>query len=303
MLLPRVLARLKTHVTKCKVNLLTEPKHKKGRSSPLPGLGLSLGYAVFYLGVLVLLPLSALLVSAGKMSGEEFVQAVTSARALAAFRVTFGTAAVAAGVNAVFGFLVAWALTRYSFPGRRIVDGLVDLPFALPTAVAGLTLTELYSPSGWLGAPLAALGIPAAFTRGGIIIALVFIGLPFVVRTLQPVMEDLDRDMEEAASTLGASPFQVFRRVIWPPLVPPLLTGFALAFARGIGEYGSVVFIAGNMPLRTEIVPLLIMTKLEQYDVAGASALAVVMLGISFALLLTINSFQAWTRRRQGAAT
>jgi sulfate transport system permease protein len=269
----------------------------------LPGLGLSLGYAVFYLGLLVLLPLSALLVNAGKMSGLEFIQIVTSPRALAAFRVTFGTAAAAAALNGVFGFLVAWALIRYRFPGRRIVDGLVDLPFALPTAVAGLTLTELYSPSGWLGAPLAFVGLPVAFTRLGIVIALVFIGLPFVVRTLQPVLEDLDRDMEEAAKTLGASPFQIFRRVILPPLVPPLLTGFALAFARGIGEYGSVVFIAGNMPLRTEIVPLLIMTKLEQYDVAGASALAVVMLGLSFALLLTINSFQAWTRRRQGAAT
>lgn len=271
--------------------------------TPLPGFGLSLGVTVFYLGLMVLLPLSALLATAGGLPGDAFARAVASPRALAAFRLTVGAAAGAAAINVLFGGLTAWALVRYRFPGKKIIDGLIDLPFALPTAVAGITLTELYAPTGWLGRPLAVLGVPAAFSRVGIVIALVFIGLPFVVRTLQPVLEDMDRDMEEAASTLGAGRWQTFRRVVFPPLVPALLTGFALTLARGIGEYGSVIFIAGNMPLKTEIVPLLIMTRLEQYDTGGAAAIATVLLLLSFLLLFCINALQAWARRRQGAAT
>lgn len=270
--------------------------------SPLPGFGLSLGTTVFYLGLMVLLPVAALFATTAGMTAESFARAVFSPRALAAFRLTLGTAAAAAALNVVFGGLTAWALVRYRFPGHRWIDGFIDLPFALPTAVAGITLTELYAPTGWLGRPLAALGVPAAFSRLGIVIALVFIGLPFVVRTLQPVLEDMDRDMEEAAATLGAGRWQIFRRVVFPPLLPALLTGFALTLARGIGEYGSVIFIAGNMPLKTEIVPLLIMTRLEQYDTAGAAALATALLALSFLLLFVINALQAWTRRRQGAA-
>lgn len=270
--------------------------------TPLPGFGLSLGVTVFYLGVMVLLPLAALFATAGGLPGEVFARAVASPRALAAFRLTVGTSALAALLNVFFGGLTAWALVRYRFPGKKIIDGMIDLPFALPTAVAGITLTELYAPTGWLGRPLAALGWPAAFSRAGIVIALVFIGLPFVVRTLQPVLEDMDRDMEEAASTLGAGRWEIFRRVVFPPLIPALLTGFALTLARGIGEYGSVIFIAGNMPLKTEIVPLLIMTRLEQYDTGGAAALATALLGVSFVLLFAINALQAWARRRQGAS-
>jgi len=270
--------------------------------TPLPGFGLSLGVTVFYLGVMVLLPLSALFAASGALPWDSFVRAVGSPRAVAAFQLTVGTSALAAALNVFFGGLTAWALVRYRFPGKKIIDGLIDLPFALPTAVAGITLTELYAPTGWLGRPLAALGLPAAFSRVGIVIALVFIGLPFAVRTLQPVLEDMDRDMEEAASTLGAGRWQIFRRVVFPPLVPALLTGFALTLARGIGEYGSVIFIAGNMPLKTEIVPLLIMTRLEQYDTGGAAALATVLLLVSFVLLFSINALQAWTRRRQGAS-
>jgi sulfate transport system permease protein len=271
------------------------------KKSPLPGFGLSLGTTVFYLGLMVLLPVAALFATTAGLTMESFGKAVLSPRALAAFRLTLGAAAVAAAVNVVFGGLTAWALVRYRFPGHRLIDGLIDLPFALPTAVAGITLTELYAPTGWLGRPLAALGVPAAFSRLGIVIALVFIGLPFVVRTLQPVLEDMDRDMEEAAATLGAGRWQIFCRVVFPPLLPALLTGFALTLARGIGEYGSVIFIAGNMPLKTEIVPLLIMTRLEQYDTGGAAALATALLGLSFLLLFLINALQAWTRRRQGA--
>jgi sulfate transport system permease protein len=270
------------------------------KRSVLPGFGLSLGYTVFYLSLIVLLPLSTLFAKTAALTWAQFWETITSPRVLAAFRLTFGASLAAAGVNAVFGLLVAWILVRYTFPGRRFIDGMVDLPFALPTAVAGISLTTLYSPAGWMGRWLEGFGIKAAFTPLGIVIALTFIGLPFVVRTLQPVVEDLERDMEEAASTLGASRWQTVRHVILPPLVPPLLTGFALAFARAIGEYGSVVFISGNMPMKTEIAPLLIMTKLEQYDYAGATAIAVVMLLISFILLFAINGLQTWARRRQG---
>jgi len=245
--------------------------------------------------------LSALFAKAAGLSPADWWATVTSPRVLASFRLTFGAALAAAGLNGVFGFLVAWVLVRYRFPGQRLVDGLVDLPFALPTAVAGIALTALYAPHGWLGAPLEKIGIKAAYNPFGIVIALTFIGLPFVVRTVQPVIEEMERDMEEAAVTLGASRFHIIKRVLLPPLVPALLTGFGLAFARALGEYGSVVFISGNMPLKTEIVPLLIMTKLEQYDYAGASALAVVMLVASFGLVLGINALQAWSRRRQGA--
>ena len=222
---------------------------------------------------------------------------------MASYRLTFGASLGAAAINAVFGLLVAWVLVRYRFPGRRLVDALVDLPFALPTAVAGIALTGLFAPNGWIGALLAPLGIKVAFTPLGVLVALTFIGLPFVVRTVQPVLEELPRELEEAAATLGASRWQSFRRVVFPIVLPALLTGFALAFARAIGEYGSVIFIAGNMPMVSEITPLLIITKLEQYDYAGATAIAVVMLVVSFALLLAINVLQAWTRRRQGALT
>jgi len=265
----------------------------------LPGFRLTLGITLLYLGLIVLLPLTALVLKAGTLSGDEFWTTVTSARALAAYRLSFGASFAGAAVNAVFGLLVAWVLVRYRFPGKRIVDALIDLPFALPTAVAGIALTFLYSPRGWVGALLAKLGIEVAFTPVGVMVALTFIGLPFVVRTVQPVLEDLDREVEEAAACLGATSTQTFRRVIFPAVLPALVTGFALAFARALGEYGSVVFISGNMPMRTEIAPLLIVTKLEQYDYAGATAIAVVMLAASFALLLLINAAQAWGRRRQ----
>jgi sulfate/thiosulfate transport system permease protein len=266
----------------------------------LPGFGLSLGYTLFYLSLIVLLPLSTLFVKTATLSAAQFWETVSSPRVLASFRLTFGASLAAAAVNTVFGLLVAWVLTRYQFPGKRLVDGLVDLPFALPTAVAGIALTALYAPTGWLGRPLDALGIKAAFSPLGVVIALTFIGLPFVVRTIQPVFEDMDPDMEEAALTLGAGRWVTVTRVVLPQVGPALMTGFALSFARAVGEYGSVVFISGNMPLKTEIVPLLIVTKLEQYDYAGATALAVVMLGFSFGLLLAINLLQAWTRKRQG---
>ncbi|MBL0059446.1 MAG: sulfate ABC transporter permease subunit CysT [Elusimicrobia bacterium] len=275
---------------------------KAFKKSPgvLPGFGLSLGFTLFYLCLIVLLPLSTLFAKAFHLTGPEFWGILSSPRVLAAFRLSFGASALAALVNTVFGLLVAWVLVRYSFPGRKLVDAIVDMPFALPTAVAGISLTAVYAPTGWLGAPLARWGIQAAFAPLGVVIALIFIGLPFVVRTLQPVLEATEPDMEEAAQTLGASRWQTLRSVVFPPLVPALLTGFALSFARGVGEYGSVAFISGNMPMKTEIAPLLIMTKLEQYDYAGAAAIAVVMLGISFSLLLTINLLQAWSRRRSG---
>jgi sulfate transport system permease protein len=273
------------------------------RRGVLPGFGLSMGVTITYLGLLVLLPLAGLFLRSATLSWERFWETVTEPRVVAAYTVSFGAAFVAALVNVVFGLVLAWVLVRYRFPGRGLVDALVDLPFALPTAVAGITLTALFAKNGWLGAPLATLGIDVAFTRLGIVIALVFIGLPFVVRTVQPVLEDLGPEREEAAACLGATRWQGVRGVVFPELVPALLTGFALAFARGAGEYGSVVFISGNLPGRTEIAPLLIVTKLEQYDYAGATAIAVVMLLISFALLLLVNLLQWWTvRSRQGVS-
>jgi sulfate transport system permease protein len=263
----------------------------------LPGFGLTLGFTVTYLTLLVLLPLSALILRTTALSWPQFVTAVTGPRALAAYRLSFGASLVGALVNVVFGLLVAWVLARYRFPGKSLVDALVDVPFALPTAVAGIALTAIYAENGVLGQYLAPLGIPIAFTRLGVIIALVFVGLPFVVRTVQPVLLDLDPSVEEAAAVLGAGRLRTFVSVILPAVVPALLTGFALAFARALGEYGSVVFISGNMPLRTEIVPLLIVTKLEQYDYGGATAIAVVMLVASFLILLAINALEARTRR------
>lgn len=261
-----------------------------------------MGFTLFYLGLLILLPLSTLVVKASDLSWGAFWALLSTPRVWAAFRLSFTTSAIAAVLNAVFGLIVAWVLVRYRFPGRKWADALVDMPFALPTAVAGIALTAVYAPTGWLGRPLSRLGVTVDFTPLGIIVALTFIGLPFVVRTLQPVLESLDPDMEEAAHTLGASRVQTLRRVVLPPLWPALLTGTSLAFARAVGEYGSVVFIAGNMPLKTEIAPLLIMTKLEQYDYQGATVLALALLGVSFALLLGINALQAWTRRRAGSA-
>ena len=266
----------------------------------IPGFGLSLGFTIFYLALLVLIPLSAIFLKTFTMSWDAFVSAVTSPRVMASYRLSFGAALIGASINVVFGGIVAWVLVRYQFPGKRFVDALVDLPFALPTAVAGITLTALYSSNGWIGKHLEPLGIKVAFTPLGVVIALTFIGLPFVVRTVQPVLEDAERELEEAAASLGASPWQTFTRVILPSVVPALLTGFALAFARATGEYGSVIFIAGNMPMVSEITPLFIITKLEQYDYTGATAIAVVMLLVSFLLLLAINLLQAWARKRAG---
>jgi len=266
----------------------------------IPGFGLSLGFTIFYLALLVLIPLSAIFLKTFTMSWGAFVSAVTSDRVMASYRLSFGAALIAAAINVVFGGIVAWVLVRYQFPGKRFIDALVDLPFALPTAVAGITLTALYSSNGWIGQYLEKAGIKVAFTPLGVVIALTFIGLPFVVRTVQPVLEDAERELEEAAASLGASPWQTFVRVILPGIVPALLTGFALAFARATGEYGSVIFIAGNMPMVSEITPLFIITKLEQYDYTGATAIAVVMLIVSFLLLLTINLLQAWARKRAG---
>jgi sulfate transport system permease protein len=264
----------------------------------LPGFGLSLGFTLAYLSLIVLVPLSAVVLRTSGMSLAEFWQAVSAPRVVASYRLSFGTSLLAAAINTVFGFLLAWSLVRYQFPGKRIVDALVDLPFALPTAVAGISLTALYARNGWLGQYLEAAGIKVAFTPLGVLIALVFIGLPFVVRTVQPVLEDLDTELEEAAASLGAGRWQTMRRIVLPTLLPALLTGFALAFARAVGEYGSVIFIAGNLPMISEITPLIIITKLEQYDYAGATAVAAVMLVVSFALLLIINGLQSWTDRR-----
>jgi sulfate transport system permease protein len=269
--------------------------------SLLPGFGLSLGFTLAYLGLIVLVPLSAAFLKTAGMSWHDFWATITAPRVLASYRISFGVSFLAGAINAVFGLLVAWVLVRYPFPGRRIVDALVDLPFALPTAVAGIALTAVYAENGWIGGPLKSIGVKVAFTGLGVLVALTFIGLPFVVRTLQPVLEDLEPELEEAAATLGASRWQTLRRVIFPELFPPLLTGFALSFARALGEYGSVVFISGNMPMRTEITPLLIITKLEQYDYRGATALAVVMLVASFALLLLINTLQKWSDWRTRA--
>ena len=270
--------------------------------SILPGFNLALGFTLLYLSLIVLIPLSAAFIRTTELTWQEFWFAVTTPRVLASYRLTFGAAFAAALVNAVFGLLVAWVLVRYRFPGKKLIDALVDLPFALPTAVAGIALTALYAGNGWIGQYLEPLGIKVAFTPIGVFVALTFIGLPFVVRTVQPVLEDIEAELEEAAAMLGANRFQTFTRIIFPTIFPALMTGFALAFARAIGEYGSVIFIAGNMPMVSEITPLLIITKLEQYDYAGATALAVVMLVISFILLLVINLLQWWGRRRSALA-
>ncbi len=269
-----------------------------GKRNILPGFGLTLGFTLAYLGFIVLIPLSTIFLKTATLGFSQFWSTVTSPRVIASYRLSFGTSFLGAFINAVFGLLIAWVLVRYSFPGKRIVNALVDLPFALPTAVAGISLTSIFARKGWVGRYLDPLGIKVAFTPLGVLVALIFVSLPFVVRTVQPVLQDLNPEMEEAAASLGATRWQTFRRVVFPTLYPALLTGFALAFARALGEYGSVVFISGNMPMRTEIVPLLIMTKLEQFDYPGATAIAVVMLVFSFALLLTINVLQWWSRRR-----
>ena len=272
------------------------------RPSVLPGFGLTLGYALFYLGIIVLLPLAALIMRPAELGPSGFFDTVTTPRVLAALRVSFGTAAIAALINGVFGLIIAWVLVRYEFPGKRLIDAFVDLPFALPTAVAGIALTTLYAPNGWIGALLVPLGIKVAFTPLGIVVALIFIGLPFVVRTVQPVLQDFEPELEEASASLGATRVQVFVLVILPSILPALLTGVALAFARAVGEYGSVIFIAGNMPMKSEIAPLLIVSKLEQFDYAGAAAIAVVMLAISFVMLLVLNLIQRWARRHEDRA-
>jgi len=272
------------------------------RRTVLPGFGLTLGFTVTYLCLLVLLPLGGLALKARGMTAADYAAAVTSDRALAAISLSLGAAATAAAVNAVFGLLVAWVLVRYRFPGRRLVDACVDLPFALPTSVAGIALTAVYAPTGWLGGLLAPLGLQVAFTRLGVVVALTFIGLPFVVRAVQPVLEDLDPEFEDAAASLGASRLQTFRHVLMPSILPALLAGTTLAFARALGEYGSVVFISGNLPYKTEVVTLLIVARLEQFDYAGATAIATAMLAVSFLALLTINLVQAWSRRRGAVA-
>jgi sulfate transport system permease protein len=268
------------------------------QNSVLPGFGLTMGFTLLYTSLLVLLPLAALLLKSLELSWGELWAVATDPRSIASYRITFGASLVGALINLVFGLLTAWVLVRYTFPGKKVVDALVDLPFALPTAVAGISLTSLYTYNGWIGQWLDPLGIRVAYTPLGIIVALTFIGLPFVVRTVQPVLADLEKELEEAAASLGARRWQTFRRVLMPAVWPALLTGFTLAFARAIGEYGSVVFISGNMPYQTEITPLLIVTKLEQYDYAGAAALGAVMLVVSFVLLLVINGLQLWSLKR-----
>lgn len=272
---------------------------RHSRHQVLPGFTLTLGYSLGYLVMIVLIPLSAIILKTSSLSLAQFLEVVTAPRVVASFKLTFGASLLAAIVNMVFGLLLAWSLVRYRFPGKKIVDALIDLPFALPTAVAGIALTALTAPNGWLGALLAKIGIKVAFTPLGIVVALIFIGLPFVVRTVQPILEDLEIELEEAASSLGAQRFEIIWRIILPILLPALLTGFALAFARAVGEYGSVIFIAGNMPMISEITPLLIITKLEQYDYAGATAIALAMLIISFVLLLAINLLQGWMASAQ----
>jgi len=271
------------------------------RPSIVPGFGLTLGLTICYLSLIVLIPLSATLWKASTLGAVPFWHLVTSARAIASYEVTFGCSLAAAATNIVFGLLTAWVLVRYSFPLKRLLDSLVDLPFALPTAVAGISLTSIYASNGWLGRPLLALGVHVDYTRLGIVVALTFVGLPFVVRTVQPVLEDLDAELEEAAASLGAGRLQTVARVVLPTIFPAALTGFALAFARAVGEYGSVIFIAGNMPMHTEITPLLIVTKLEEYDYGGATAIAVAMLVVSFAMLLAINVLQHWSNNRGGS--
>ena len=268
----------------------------------LPGFNLTLGYTLFYLSVIVLIPLTALIFKTLSLTWDQFMGAVTAPRVMASYRLTFGASLIAACVNAVFGLLIAWVLVRYTFPAKKIVDALVDLPFALPTAVAGIALTALLAGNGWVGQYFEPWGIKLAFSPNGVVIALIFIGLPFVVRTVQPVLEDLEKELEEAAACLGASRLQTFIKVIFPAIFPALSTGFAMAFARAVGEYGSVIFIAGNMPMVSEITPLVIIGKLEQYDYAGATAVATVMLVISFVMLLVINALQGWQRKQTGAA-
>ena len=275
------------------MNLLLQTRH-----SVLPGFHLALGFTVLYLSLIMLIPLAGLFLKTATLSWEQLWQTVTAPRVLASYRLSFGASFIGAAINAVFGLLIAWVLARYRFPGKRLVDALVDLPFALPTAVAGITLAAIYSEKGWIGQYLADFGFKVAYTPLGIVVALTFIGLPFVVRTVQPVLEDLEPELEEAAACLGANRWQTFRYVILPSVLPALLTGFSLALARAIGEYGSVIFIAGNIPMVSEITPLLIITKLEQYDYAGATAIATVMLGASFILLLIINLLQRWGSRR-----
>jgi len=277
------------------------PSSRTGKRKVLPGFRLTLGYTLAWLGLIVLIPLSALVLKTFTLSWDQCWTAVSSPRVLASYRLTFGASLLAALVNVVFGLLLAWVLVRYRFPGKRIVDALVDLPFALPTAVAGISLTALLAGNGWIGQYLEPLGIKLAFNRNGVVIALIFIGLPFVVRTVQPVLEEAEKELEEAAMCLGATRLQTFLRVILPSILPALLTGFAMAFARAIGEYGSVIFIAGNVPLVSEITPLVIISKLEQYDYAGATAVAVMMLVFSFVLLLVINALQVWQRKRSGS--
>ncbi len=270
------------------------------RPSVIPGFGLTLGFTIAYLTLIILIPLSGIVWRSASLGWAEFWAIASDERTVKALRISFGTALIAALVNVVFGLIVAWVLVRYRFPGRRIVDAVVDLPFALPTAVAGIALAAIYAPNGWIGQLLAPLGVKVAFTPLGIVVALVFIGLPFVVRTVQPVMEEIDREVEEAAATLGATRFQTVSRVILPGLAPAVLTGFALAFARAVGEYGSVIFIAGNIPYVSEIAPLLIVIRLEEFNYAGTTAVAAVMLVISFLMLFAINLIQAWSRRRYG---
>ena len=272
------------------------------RTSVIPGFGLTLGIVVIYLALIILLPLAAVLLKCSGLTWSEFVTAVASPRAVQAYKLSFGASGAAAVVNVIFGLLVAWVLTRYRFPCRQLIDGMVDLPFALPTAVAGIALTQLYAPGGWVGRFLSEWGIRGAFSPFGVFVALTFIGLPFVVRSVQPVLDDLDPGLEEAAASMGASQWQIFSRVILPALWPALCTGFVLAFARALGEYGSVVFISGNLPMKTEIVPLLIMTKLEQFDYKGASALALTMLAASLLLMLSLNALQFFIARRRGGS-
>lgn len=269
------------------------------KKNVLPGFGLSFGITTLYLSLFVLIPLSLVFIESSQLGWQKFIETVTSDRVLHSYQISFGTAFAAAIVNAVFGLLIAWVLVRYPFPGKRLIDGLIDLPFALPTAVAGITLTTLYSPDGWLGQLFELIHIKVAFTPLGITIALIFIGLPFVVRMVQPVLENIEKEVEEAAASLGASRIQTFLKIIFPEIFPALLAGYSLAFARGLGEYGSVVFIAGNMPMKTEIAPLMIMSKLEQYDYVGATAIAVVMLLVSFLFLIMINIIQAWSRKHE----
>lgn len=266
----------------------------------LPGFGLSLGYTLVYLSLIVLIPIAAVFTKTATLSWAEFWQVVSAPRVVATYKLSFGASLLAAAINAVFGLMLAWALVRYQFPGKKIIDALVDLPFALPTAVAGIALTSLYAGNGWLGSILEPLGLKVAFTPLGVLVALVFIGVPFVVRTVQPILEDLETELEEAAASLGAKRWQIFYKVLLPILTPALLTGFALAFARAVGEYGSVIFIAGNIPMVSEITPLIIITKLEQYDYEGATAIAVVMLVFSFVMLLAINLLQGWSAKRTG---